>query len=111
MKKRLFLIFIILVSVSTNIAKAESEMQVTNRMMIDCINNQLCYKANASLDEVYVYDGAWQMATIDQKKNIASFFYAYVKARNNIAQQVYIKSAYTGKKIAEYSPFWGYKEK
>ena len=45
MKKGLFLILIILISVSTNIAKAESDMQATNRMMNDCINNQLCYKS------------------------------------------------------------------
>ena len=110
MKKGLFLILIILISVSTNIAKAESDMQATNRMMNDCINNQLCYKASAQSQTVFVYDDAWRMATIDQKQNIGRFFLEYVQLRNNEAKFVDIKSAYSGRNLGKYVEYFGYKE-
>lgn len=51
MKKIFFLVVILSFCLSVN---AENNMEKTNRMMNECIQKNLCYKANASLQEVYV---------------------------------------------------------
>lgn len=111
MRKILFLIMFLSMALFAESVNAETDMQATNRLMNDCIQNKLCYKANAQSQTVFVYDNAWAMATIDQKQNIGRLFLEYVMLRNSFAQYVDIKSAHSGRKIGEYSSYFGYKEK
>ena len=77
----------------------------------DCIHNNLCYKADAQLQRVYVNEYAWRASAFDDKESIAMFFLKYTKARNNRAVFVEIMSSNTGKKIGTYNYYNGYKEK
>ena len=89
---------------------AETEMQRTNAMMVECIQNGLCTEANAQMQEVYVGEYVWKVSNFRDKENIARFFMAYTKARNSNAGFVDIKSSTSGRKIASYNVFSGYKE-
>lgn len=89
---------------------AETQMQKTNRMMVDCIQNGLVYKADAQRQTVWVNENAWRSAYFDDKKNIANFFFVYTKTRNSEAAYVDIRSAYSNKIIGKFDLF-GYKEK
>ena len=109
MKK--FCLLLLGLGITTMIAFAETEMQLTNRMMNECIQNNLCYKADAQLQRVYVNEYAWRASAFDDKESIAMFFLKYTKARNNRAVFVEIMSSNTGKKIGTYIYYNGYKEK
>lgn len=108
MKKILLLVLMILAVALP--AFAETEMQRTNRMMVDCIKNQLCYKADAQRQAVWVNEYAWRTAYFDDKANISNFFLAYTKARKPEAAYVDIRSATSNKVIGQRNPF-GYKDK
>ncbi|OLA72860.1 MAG: hypothetical protein BHW62_08415 [Acinetobacter sp. CAG:196_36_41] len=108
MKKIFFLVVILSFCLSVN---AENNMEKTNRMMNECIQKNLCYKANASLQEVYVNEYAWRNAYIDDKESIALFFLKYTQARNPQAKFVNINSATSGKTIGVYKEYFGYKDK
>lgn len=47
--KRKVLLSILVLFISCSFAYAETEMQKTNRLMNECIQNNLCYKANATI--------------------------------------------------------------
>lgn len=110
--KKLLLFSILLLSLCIFISPsyAETEMQKTNRMMVDCIQNGLVYKADAQSQSVWVNEPAWRSAYFDDKRNIANFFLVYTKTRNPDAVFVWIRSAYTNKVIGKIDPF-GYKDK
>ncbi len=91
-------------------ANAETQMQKTNRMMVDCIQNSLVYKADAQNQTVWVNEQAWRSAYFDDKKNIANFFLIYTQTRNQDAAFVDIRSAYSNKVLGKIDLF-GYKEK
>ena len=108
MKKGLF---VLTLSLLLNLSCfAESEMQRTNAMMIDCIQNRLCSEANAQRQEVYVDEYVWRTSNFRDKENIARFFMAYTRVRNSYARFVDIKSSTSGRKIASYNEYSGYKE-
>lgn len=108
MKKFCFLLLIMVFS--TLSVFAETLMEETNRMMLDCIKNGLVYKADAQWQSVWVNEAAWRSAYYDDKKNIANFFLVYTKTRNSQAAFVDIRSANSNKVIATMSPL-GYKDK
>ncbi len=107
--KKFYLLFLGLCLTAT-IAFAETEMQLTNRMMNECIQNNLCYKADAQMQRVYVNEYVWRTSAFDDKQNIAMFFMKYTKARNNRAVFVEIMSSSSGKKIGTYNSYNGYRE-
>lgn len=72
--KRKVLLSILVLFISCSFAYAETEMQKTNRLMNECIQNNLCYKANAQLQVVYINEYAWRVSNIDDKQNISAFF-------------------------------------
>ena len=109
--KRKVLLSILVLFISCSFAYAETEMQKTNRLMNECIQNNLCYKANAQLQVVYVNEYAWRVSNFDDKQNISAFFLAYTRARNPQAVFVDIRSSSSGKTIGSYNKAWGYKEK
>ncbi len=108
--KKLLLILMLFLTICSPVVFAETQMEKTNRMMLDCINNGLVYKADAKGQIVWVNEAAWRSSYYDDKKNIANFFLIYTKTRNSQAAFVDIRSATSNKVIGTMSPF-GYKDK
>lgn len=110
--RKFFLSLVLLMSFALPImpAYAETQMEKTNRMMVDAIQNGLVYKADARTQSVWVNEYAWRSAYFDDKKNIANFFLVYTKTRNPDAVFVHIRSANSNKVIGKIDPF-GYKDK
>lgn len=110
--KKNFLLAMVLMSLTLPIlpSYAETQMQKTNRMMVDAIQNGLVYKADARTQSVWVNEYAWRSAYFDDKKNIANFFLVYTKTRNPEAMFVDIRSANSNRVIGKVDSF-GYKDK
>lgn len=110
--KNFFVLVMLLISLALTLTPsyAETQMQRTNRMMVDAIQNGLVYKADARTQSVWVNEYAWRSAYFDDKKNIANFFLVYTKTRNPEAMFVDIRSANSNKVIGKVDAF-GYKDK
>lgn len=110
--KKFFVLIMLLILLALPLAPsyAETQMQKTNRMMVDAIQNGLVYKADARTQSVWVNEYAWRSAYFDDKQNIANFFLVYTKTRNSEARFVDIRSANSNKIIGKIDSF-GYKDK